>query len=182
MSGQFSLFNREISTDIPSATSSPGSESGATPSGGPASATISPAGPEAAPAARSQRREKGKRKTIRAIFGQTSFVSSKHEDLSASLGSRYRRLTASAGSTLYELTWTQRITPSGFSIPAQRGRGRRISASGSIGEQGWPTPCAQPANGSPEAFLDRKRRSVERGSEMGISLTDLGVVSQLAGW
>ena len=30
--------------------------------------------------------------------------------------------------------------------------------------------------------MDRKRRSVERGSEMGISLTDLGVVSQLAGW
>lgn len=37
----------------------------------------------------------------------------------------------------------------------------------------WATPCAQPANGTPEAFLERKRRSVARGSSMGVSLTDL---------
>ncbi|MDR8730535.1 hypothetical protein FEQ05_04123 [Burkholderia pseudomultivorans] len=39
---------------------------------------------------------------------------------------------------------------------------------------------AQQANGTPEAFLERKRRSVARGSRMGISLTDLQMVAQLA--
>jgi hypothetical protein len=43
-----------------------------------------------------------------------------------------------------------------------------------------PTPTAEPANGEPEAFLDRKRRSVERGSSMGIVLSDLQMVSKLA--
>lgn len=46
----------------------------------------------------------------------------------------------------------------------------------------WPTPCAQQANGEPEAFLERKRRSVARGSSMGISLTDLQMVAKLATW
>jgi DNA (cytosine-5)-methyltransferase 1 len=39
----------------------------------------------------------------------------------------------------------------------------------------WATPCAQMANGEPEAFLERKRRSVERGNSMGVSLTDLNM-------
>ena len=38
---------------------------------------------------------------------------------------------------------------------------------------GWATPTAQQANGEPEAFLERKRRSIERGSSMGVSITDL---------
>lgn len=42
----------------------------------------------------------------------------------------------------------------------------------------WATPVAQPANGTPEGFLDRKRRSVERGSAMGVSLTDLNLQVQ----
>lgn len=46
----------------------------------------------------------------------------------------------------------------------------------------WPPPCAQQANGEPEAFLDRKRRAVERGVQMGISLTDLQMVAKLSSW
>ncbi len=46
----------------------------------------------------------------------------------------------------------------------------------------WPTPCAQQANGEPEAFLERKRRSIARGSSMGVSLTDLQMVAKLATW
>jgi len=38
---------------------------------------------------------------------------------------------------------------------------------------GWATPTAQQANGEPEAFLERKRRSIARGSSMGVSITDL---------
>src|SRR6187399_594687 len=222
MSDQLNLFPPMTSEDSPACISSQESRSGTTPSPSPDGLPINPSGQEAAPAAPSPQPVSAKRKTIRAIFGQTSFASSKHEDLSASLASRYRRLTASAGSTLYSLTWTQRLTPSGHSISAQRasalptsakdcigalgwptpcvkddnnsrmgpeaaarellreGKGSSLASSATLA--GWPTPCANPANGTPEAFLERKRKSVERGSEMGISLTDLGVVSQLAGW
>lgn len=37
----------------------------------------------------------------------------------------------------------------------------------------WPTPVAQPANGTPERFLQRKRDWVAKGSSMGIHLSDL---------
>lgn len=39
----------------------------------------------------------------------------------------------------------------------------------------WGTVTANPANGEPEAFLERKRRSVARGSSMGVSLTDVAM-------
>lgn len=42
----------------------------------------------------------------------------------------------------------------------------------------WATPVAQPAGGTPERFLDRKRESVARGHSMGISLTDLSLQVQ----
>lgn len=41
---------------------------------------------------------------------------------------------------------------------------------------GWGTPAADHANGEPEAFLERKRRSMARGkASMGVSLTDLNM-------
>jgi len=39
---------------------------------------------------------------------------------------------------------------------------------------------ATPANGEPEAFLERKRRAVANGSRMGISLSDIQMVAKLA--
>lgn len=36
-----------------------------------------------------------------------------------------------------------------------------------------PTPTAQPANGTPQMFLDRKRAAVVKGASMGIVLSDL---------
>ena len=44
----------------------------------------------------------------------------------------------------------------------------------------WATPVAQPANGTPERFLERKRESVARGAKMGICLTDLAMQVQAA--
>jgi len=48
----------------------------------------------------------------------------------------------------------------------------------------WGTPLAQQANGSPEAFLERKRKSIAKGSRMGIALSDLNMQAQanLSGW
>ena len=43
-----------------------------------------------------------------------------------------------------------------------------------------PTPTANPANGEPEAFLERKRRAMRNGSQsMGVVLSDLNMVSKL---
>lgn len=84
---------------------------------------------------------------------------------------------------MYALTWKDRVTPSGRKIAALRAQAHRISGKGSgSGPSGWPTPVAAPANGTPEAFLRRKQESVARGNPMGISLTDINMVAQLAGW
>lgn len=44
----------------------------------------------------------------------------------------------------------------------------------------WCTPVAQPANGTPEDFLRRKRESVARGNSMGICISDLNMQVQQA--
>lgn len=46
----------------------------------------------------------------------------------------------------------------------------------------WPTPTAQMAGGTAEGFVERKRRAVARGVQMGTTLTDLGMVAQTAAW
>lgn len=61
-------------------------------------------------------------------------------------------------------------------------RGKPLSEQAFAMLSGWPTPVASPANGEPEAFLERKRRSIARGSSMGVSLTDIQMVAKLAGW
>ena len=38
---------------------------------------------------------------------------------------------------------------------------------------GWGTPVSEPANGTPEAFLERKRKAIANGSSMGVVLSDL---------
>lgn len=88
--------------------------------------------------------------------------------------------TNQLASTLYTHTWKTRITPDGNQIISLRASARRTSGSGFTS---WPTPVAEPANGTPEAFLERKRRSVAKtGRSMGIVLSDLAMVSTLASW
>ena len=49
---------------------------------------------------------------------------------------------------------------------------------------GWATPVGQQANGTPDAFLERKRKSMANGSQsMGVCLSDLNMqVQAWAGW
>ena len=66
--------------------------------------------------------------------------------------------------------------------------GKQAGRSGALQDQaqvaGWATPVSQQANGTPEAFLRRKRESMERGSQsMGVCLSDLNMQAQAwAGW
>lgn len=64
--------------------------------------------------------------------------------LSLSLANRLRARTDSIGSILYRLTWKDRVTPSGRSIPALRASVLRISDKGSTGSlTGWATPVVR---------------------------------------
>ena len=47
---------------------------------------------------------------------------------------------------------------------------------------GWGTPVSNPANGTPEAFQERKRRAQARGVQMGDTITDIQMQAHLAGW
>ena len=77
------------------------------------------------------------------------------------------------GSTLYRLTWKERVTPSGLSIPALRASVPRTSAKDSTG---WPTPCARdhfPAH-TPEYIAEKVAQ--------GHGMANLNDRVQLAGW
>jgi hypothetical protein len=46
----------------------------------------------------------------------------------------------------------------------------------------WATPAAREAGGTPEQFLERKRKAQRSGSILGISLTSLSLQAQTAAW
>ncbi len=68
--------------------------------------------------------------------------------------------------------------------PAQNGNnpaGNNDSSRKTVALAGWGTPLTNHANGTPEAFLERKRRSMARGSQsMGVCLSDLNM--QVQAW
>lgn len=140
MNDQLLLFNPTTCEDTPNAISSPASGSGLTPCDSPGGPTTAKSGPDHVPVSRSARPVKAKRSTTKGIYGQSSFDSSRHEDLSFALASRLRPLTDSLGSTLFNLTWTVRITPAGRSISALRASEPLIEGSVFIG---WPTPTTE---------------------------------------
>ena len=140
-------------------------------------------GPEAAPANLSARQAQEAGWMTSGTCGPTGSISSEQRARHASMESRLRARTASVGSTLYRLTWKERATPSGRSIPALRAVGRRTSAkdSGSaptildIPQATWSTPKArdeQMARRSSEAadrFLQRPQKSSELGIEVHLT-------------
>jgi hypothetical protein len=73
-------------------------------------------------------------------YGQPSTISSESIALVRSLANRLQAKTDLLGSTLYQLTWKERVTPQGRLIPALRASVRRTSDNASTG---WPTPQAR---------------------------------------
>lgn len=135
------------------AISSPESAFGAMPCAGPGGPTTGQCGPEAAPASLSARRAKEKGLLTSGTYGPRGSISSISAALSKFLANRLRQKTDSLGSTLYKLTWKERITPAGRSIPALRASVRRTSGKDFIG---WPTPCQQDGpHGGPNQGTDR---------------------------
>ncbi len=151
MNVQLSIFDLPTLSDTHSAISSPGSASGLTRSGEQDGQMTARSGPVPAHASLSARQAKEQGLLTSGTYGRTSTGLLKTADLQSSLASRLRARTDLAGSTLYKLTWKDRVTPAGRSIPALRASARRISDSGCIGlEKGWNTPRASDgSNGGP---------------------------------
>ena len=169
MSGQRNLW------DTANITGLLGSESGASPSVKPGGPTIDPSGPGVARVSLSPRQAKEAGLLMIATSGPRGSGSSTSADLGFCLANRLRPVTASLGSTLFKLTWKERVTPSGRSISALRASALRTSGSG-FGS--WPSPRAGESKGGEysdsekaiQRFLDPRRNN------------DLNEAAHLASW
>ena len=156
---------------ISSATSSLASGCGPTPCVVPDGPTIARCGPGPAPANLSARRAKQVGSLTSGTYGQRFTISSNSVALASSLANRLRARTASAGSTLYSLTWKDRATPLLRLISALRASARRTSDSAC---GGWPTTTTQDSAGS--GARDYPPSATHHS---GTTLTD---AARLAGW
>ena len=154
-----------------SATSSPASEAGPTPSNSLAGATDL-FGQGAAPASPSARRAKGKPKMTRAISGPTGFGSSASAALSESLASRLQARLGTAGLVWFRQTWKRKATPLGRAYWAHTASGHRTSGNGS---GSWPTPRT-PTGGAESGERKQELGRMESGGG------DLQATALLAGW
>jgi hypothetical protein len=155
------------------ATSSPGSASGASLLDGPGGTTARAYGQDHALASLSARQAKAAGLLTSATSGPPSTISSSNAALRSSLASRLREQTAMLGSTLYRLTWMQRVMPSGLRKPALRASARRTSGPETIG---WRTPTL----GSPNSLRGKGQDPAKR-QEGGHSINLQDEVT-LCGW
>jgi hypothetical protein len=161
------------SPDTLNATSSPGSACGPMPCAALDGLTTGLCGQEAAPANLSARQAKAMGLLTSGTFGPPSTTSSESARLQSSLANRLQARTASAGSTLYRLTWKDRVTPAGRSISALRASALRTSDNGSGGlPSGWPTPLVSNVNASrtsePQAYAERMFNRPNAGTDLAI--------------
>lgn len=143
------------SEDLPNATFSPELASGHIPCASPDGLTVAPSGQVPAPASHSASQENAGDSMTPATCGPHGASSLRSAHLTLSLVNRLQAKTASHGSTLYNLTWKRRNTPSLLSIFVLRASVRRTSGNAS---SGWPTPTANawkhPSNAGREGGLN----------------------------
>ena len=162
------MSQQMILPGLPSAISLRASGHGHTPCAAQDGRMTAPSGQDPVPASLSARQAKEKGLLTSGTCGPPSSVSSASAALTSFLASGLQALTALHGSTLYRLTWKQRTTPAGRSIPALRASVPRTSDKGCTG---WPTP-----------------RSVAAGPDFAIAMRknsggmSLQTTAQLAGW
>ena len=177
MTDQFQMSDLPTWLDTPSATSSQASGAGPWPSDSRGGLTTGPSGQEAAPAnlSASQAREQGL--LTSGTYGRIGSILYGQSDLTQSLVSRLKQQLTTAGSTLFKMTWKEKVTPSRQSVFLLRASGLRISDNDS---GSWPTPVSNDDNKSVEAHLAMKQRMGERdgtGSNR-IAITSLAVMAK----
>ena len=140
---QLSMFSLWTSEASPSATSSPESGGGPTPSASPGGQTTGLCGLEAVPASRSRSRAKAPVLTIQGTCGPTFIASSVPSGPLWYWENRLRERLATVGSTEFALIWKEKATPAGAPISQLSRSTPRTFASASTGSPStWPTPRA----------------------------------------
>lgn len=107
----------------------------------------------------------GEASPISVTYGPHGSGLSASYALSMCLANRLRQRTDLLGSTLFRLTWKERVTSSGRRIPALRGTARRCSASDFTS---WPRPRANDAE--------------KRGQVVDDPRNGMVTAANLAGW
>lgn len=166
------LFQTSL-LDLPNVIFSPESESGHMRSGKPDGLTTDQSGQDLALVSLSARQAKALGLLTSGTYGQRSFISLHSANLALCLVSRLKAKTDCLGSTLYNLTWSQRVTPLRRLVPALRALARRTSDNAFTG---WPTPRAHESS---ESLETQQRRSQKLGRKVTPNLSSL---SQLASW
>ena len=128
-----------ILPDLFSATSLPALAVGATPCALPDGPRTDLFGRAVAHASHSAQPVPGGALPTSAIFGLSGSISSASADLTLSLVSKLKQRLTTAGSTLFNLTWREKVTPAGRLVSLLRASGRRTSDK-DFGS--WPTPQA----------------------------------------
>ena len=163
------MSNPATLLDIPNVIFSPESAFGPMPcdvQAGPIAALF---GLALAPANLSARQAKEMGLLTSGIYGRHGFISLASANLASSLVNRLSAEYPKGGSTLFTMTWKHAVTPSRRSVSRLVASGRNTAATG-FGS--WPTPTKTQAGGSPEQFLERKRRSFGAKSP---KITDLAL-------
>ena len=159
-----------------SATSSPGSAAGPTPSGSLDGPTTGTSGPEAFPVSRFRALDSEKAMPIEDTCGPLFSGSSPSADLQFSLESRLRATLDVNGSPEYALIWSTWDMPAGPPICRLRASAHRTSGNG-FG--GWPTPNV-PNGGRSIAHAEmRGSTAYHKGKKVQVGLE---AVAQMAGW
>jgi hypothetical protein len=170
---------------------------------------IDQSGQEVAPANLSARQAKEKGLLTNVTSGPLSTGSSNSVSLTLFLESKLRAKLESIGSTLYRLTWKRKTMQSGrwyfqrvaselrtedkefgsWPTPTVDDSSNSTRQSGTfqsltrVARSSWGTPTVAEPGGTPEQFLERKRRHNSKGlSQIGLNVTALSLQAQLTSW
>lgn len=153
MTDQFQMSSLPSWLATPNVTFSPALVDGPWPSDSQDGLTTDPSGPAAAHVNLSASQAKERGLLTSGTYGRIGSILYGHCDLTPSLVSKLKQRLTTGGSTLFKMTWKEKVTPSRQSVSLLRASGLRISDSGS---GSWPTPCQQDGpNGGPNQGVDR---------------------------
>ena len=114
-----------------------------------------------------------------ATSGPSSSGSSASAALQSLLASKLRARLPLPGTTLYAMTWKERVTPSGRQICALRASAPRISGNGCTG---WPTTNATDGKGASMRTSGKERPACDDDLPGSSTRTSVIRQCQLAGW
>ena len=179
MIDQFQMSGLPSWLATPNVTFSPALVDGPWPSDSQDGLTTDECGPAAAPVNLSASQAKERGLLTSGTYGRIGSILYGHSDLKQCLVNRLKQRLPTGGSTLFKMTWKEKVTPSRQSVSLLRASGLRTSGKDS---GSWPTPVANDDNKSPEAHLAMKQRmGVRDGSNSNrTEITSLQVMAKTA--